>query len=133
VVDRSKGQPQCHTTPPQAGLIEVSAACPRPAMMGDQQVRAVHRRAVWPVFLFLGGNAPSKDHVMTQSNILGLVALAVGALLLFFGWRASVAPVDQMTEALTGRFSGNTMWYLIAGVAAAVAGIALLVRGSTRG
>jgi HAMP domain-containing protein len=35
---------------------------------------------------------------MTQSNIFGLVALAVGALLLFFTWRASNAPLEQLVR-----------------------------------
>jgi hypothetical protein len=73
-----------------------------------------------------------KEIVMTQSNILGLVALAVGALLLFFAWRASNAPLEQVSEALTGRYSGGTMWYLVGGVIGVVAGAALLYRGSIR-
>ena len=73
-----------------------------------------------------------KEIVMSQSNILGLVALAVGALLLFFAWRASNAPIEQISEALTGRFSSSTMWYLVGGVVGVVAGAALLYRGSLR-
>ena len=69
---------------------------------------------------------------MTQTRILGLVATAIGVLLLFFAWRASNAPMDQMSEALTGRFTGNTRWYLLAGVAAVVAGAALLSRDYIR-
>jgi hypothetical protein len=69
---------------------------------------------------------------MTQSNILGLVVLAVGALLLFFAWRASNAPLEQMSEALTGRYSSGTMWYLVGGVIGVAAGAALLFRGSIR-
>lgn len=69
---------------------------------------------------------------MTQSNILGLVVLAVGALLLFFAWRASNAPLEQMSEALTGRYSSGTMWYFVGGVVGVVAGAALLYRGSIR-
>ncbi|GAA0306984.1 DUF3185 family protein [Rhodovulum strictum] len=70
---------------------------------------------------------------MTQTNIIGLVVLALGAVLLFFAWRASQAPMDQMSEALTGRFAGNTMWYLLGGVVAVVAGVGLLWRGNARG
>lgn len=66
---------------------------------------------------------------MTQANILGLVALILGAMLLFFAWRASQAPIEQMSEALTGRYTGNTMWYLLGGIAAVVAGVGLLYRG----
>ncbi len=70
---------------------------------------------------------------MSQSNILSLVALAVGALLLFFfAWRASNAPLEQVSEALTGRYSGGTMWYLVGGVIGIMAGAALLYRGSLR-
>ena len=69
---------------------------------------------------------------MTQSNIIGLVALVVGAVLLFFAWRGTNAPVDQLTEAMTGRFTGNTMWFMIAGIVGVVAGAALLLQGLFR-
>lgn len=69
---------------------------------------------------------------MTQGNIIGLVALAIGGLLLFFAWQASNSPMEQVSEALTGRFTNNTMWYLIGGVAFVVAGVALLLRGRSQ-
>lgn len=69
---------------------------------------------------------------MSQSNILGLVALALGVLLLFFAWRASNAPVEQVSEALTGRFTNNTTWFIVGGVIGVVAGAALLWRGMMR-
>ncbi|KAA0920690.1 DUF3185 family protein [Aquicoccus porphyridii] len=69
---------------------------------------------------------------MSQSRIIGLVVLAIGGVLLFFAWRASAAPVEQVSEALTGRYSGDTMWYLLAGVAGVVAGAAMLLRDALR-
>jgi LPXTG-motif cell wall-anchored protein len=69
---------------------------------------------------------------MTQTNIIGFVALAIGIVLLFFAWRASNAPVEQLSEALTGRYTQNTMWYLIGGIAGVVVGGALLYRGNRR-
>ncbi|MCC5970019.1 MAG: DUF3185 family protein [Pararhodobacter sp.] len=66
---------------------------------------------------------------MSQSSILGVVVLAVGVVLLYFGWRASNAPVEQLSEALTGRYTENTMWYLVGGVVGVIAGGALLLRG----
>ena len=66
---------------------------------------------------------------MTHTNIIGFVALTVGAVLLFFAWRGSQAPMDQMSEALTGRFTGNTMWYLLGGIVAVVVGAGMLYRG----
>jgi hypothetical protein len=50
------------------------------------------------------------------------VLLVVGVLLLFFGWQSSESVGDQISETLTGRFTDETMWYLIGGAAAVVAG-----------
>lgn len=69
---------------------------------------------------------------MTQSNILGLVVLVVGLLLLFFAWQATNAPVEQVSEALTGRYTDATLWYVLGGAACVVAGVALLLRGGYR-
>lgn len=69
---------------------------------------------------------------MTLTNILGLVSVAVGIALFYFAWKASNAPVDQLSEALTGRFTGNTMRYLIGGLIGIVAGGSLLFRGFSR-
>jgi len=69
---------------------------------------------------------------MSQSRIVGLVVLVLGGVLLFFAWRASNAPVEQLTEALTGRFTNNTMGFLLAGIAGVVVGAALLLRDTLR-
>lgn len=74
----------------------------------------------------------SKELKVSQSNILGLIVLALGGFLLFFAWRASNTPVDQVSEALTGRFTSNTMWYLVGGLIGTIGGLALLLRGRTR-
>jgi hypothetical protein len=74
-----------------------------------------------------------KGFPMTQTNIIGLGVLVLGAVLLFFAWRASQAPMDQMSEALTGRFTNNTMWYLLSGIVGVVAGAGLLWRGYAKG
>jgi len=68
---------------------------------------------------------------MTQSNILGLVLLVVGFLLLFFAWQAANAPVEQVSEALTGRYTNTTLWYVLGGAACVVGGAALLLRGGS--
>lgn len=70
---------------------------------------------------------------MTRSSLIGIVAAVVGAALLFFGWRASTAPVEQVSDALTGRFTRNTMPYGVGGVAALAGGLALILRGAARG
>jgi len=48
--------------------------------------------------------------------------LVVGVILLYFGWQSSQSLGDQLTEAVTGRFTDNTMWFIIGGAAAVIAG-----------
>ena len=65
---------------------------------------------------------------MNQSNTLAFIALGVGIVLIFFAWQASNAPIEQMSEALTGRYTSNTMLYLIGGLIGVLAGGALIFR-----
>ena len=58
---------------------------------------------------------------MNQNKMLGIVLLVVGAIALYFGFNATNAPMEEVTEAFTGKYSDQTMLYLIGG---AVAGIA---------
>lgn len=66
------------------------------------------------------------------NQILGAVVFAIGIILLGFGFHSSNAPVDQLSSALTGRYTDQTMWYFILGTAAVVAG-ALMVALGRRG
>ena len=59
---------------------------------------------------------------MKPFQIAGAVVLVVGVVLLGFAWHASQAPLDQLSNALTGRFTNETMWYCMAGLAAVVGG-----------
>lgn len=59
---------------------------------------------------------------MSTKLILGLVVLAIGILLLGFGFNAADAPADKITETLTGRYSDKTMWYFILGTGAVILG-----------
>lgn len=63
---------------------------------------------------------------MGYQKLVGLVLLVVGILLLYFGWQASESLGDQVSQTFTGKFTDETMWYLIGGAAAAVAGAFLL-------
>jgi divalent metal cation (Fe/Co/Zn/Cd) transporter len=65
-------------------------------------------------------------------RIFGLVLLAVGILLLIFGYNASQSATERVVEGFTGRFTNQTMWYLIGGVAAVVGGLGLSVWGGRR-
>ncbi|MEQ5837248.1 DUF3185 family protein [Marinobacter sp. R17] len=63
---------------------------------------------------------------MAATRLIGLVALVVGVLLLYFGWQSTQSVGEQLSQSLTGRFSENTMWFLIAGAAATVGGAFML-------
>ncbi len=59
---------------------------------------------------------------MGTNKLIGLVLLVVGLILLYFGWQASQSVGDQVAEAFTGQFTDETLWFLIGGAAATVAG-----------
>jgi hypothetical protein len=73
------------------------------------------------------------DHIgareMNGNTIIGLLLVAVGLFLLVFGYNASQAPLDQVSEAFTGKFRDSTMLYLLGGIVAVVAGGALAMLG----
>lgn len=65
---------------------------------------------------------------MEAGKIVGVVLLVVGVMLVFFGWQGSESLGDQLTESITGRFTDETMLYLIGGAAAVIAGAFLAFR-----
>jgi uncharacterized protein DUF3185 len=69
---------------------------------------------------------------MGISRIIGLTLLAIGVVLVLFGYNASQSMGEQIVEGFTGRFTNQTMWYLIGGTAAIVGGGALSIWGGRR-
>jgi hypothetical protein len=69
---------------------------------------------------------------MNVIRIIGLILLAVGVTLLIFGYNASQSVGERIVEGFTGHFTNQTMWYLIGGVAAVVAGLGLSIWGGGR-
>ena len=65
---------------------------------------------------------------MNQSKLIGIVLLALGAILLYFGFNATDSAAEKIGEAITGRYSEETMMYLIGGGVAAVAGLFMLLK-----
>lgn len=59
---------------------------------------------------------------MGSSKLVGIVLLVVGIGLLYFGYQSTQSIGNQLSETVTGRFTDETMWYLIGGAAAAAAG-----------
>ena len=69
---------------------------------------------------------------MHWSRIAGIALIVVGVILLYMGWSASDSVVEELHEAVTGRFTDETRNYLIGGAAATVVGVLLLVFGVRR-
>jgi hypothetical protein len=66
---------------------------------------------------------------MSRNRLIGIVILAVGIVLVIFGLNASQAPLDQVSQTVTGRFTQTTMMYLIIGIIAIVGGGWLALSG----
>lgn len=64
-----------------------------------------------------------------MKSIIGIVVLAVGVVMLYFGYQSWNAPVDQAITAVTGSHTNTTIMYVIAGVAAAAGGLSLAMSG----
>ena len=69
---------------------------------------------------------------MHWTRILGIALIVAGAIMLFMGWNASGSLTEEVSEALTGRYTEDTRLYLIGGSVAAVVGLVLLVFGARR-
>jgi myosin-crossreactive antigen len=54
--------------------------------------------------------------------------LVIGVIALYFGFNATNAPMEEVTEAFTGQYSDQTMVYLIGGAIAGIAGLVMLFR-----
>jgi TRAP-type C4-dicarboxylate transport system permease small subunit len=64
---------------------------------------------------------------MANQKLIGILLLTFGLILLFFGWQSTESVGEQLTEAVTGRFTQQTMLYLIGGAIAAIAGLYILL------
>ena len=65
---------------------------------------------------------------MRNAKLIGIALLVIGAILLYFGYNATHSTAEKIGEAFTGRYSDETMIYLIGGGVAAVAGLFFLFK-----
>ena len=63
---------------------------------------------------------------MNNSKLIGIALLVLGLILLYFGINATDSPTEEIGEALTGKYSDNTMMYLMGGGVATAAGVFML-------
>ena len=67
-----------------------------------------------------------------MNRIIGAVIFAIGVALLIVAHDSSNAPLEKLSNTLTGRYSNETMWYFAAGIVAVVGGGLLAVFGSRK-
>jgi LPXTG-motif cell wall-anchored protein len=65
-------------------------------------------------------------------SVVGIALLVIGVVLMIFGMQASASVGSRVSELLTGAPSDRTIWLLVAGVAAAILGLGLLLVGRRR-
>ncbi len=61
---------------------------------------------------------------MNPKQIIGLVALAIGVVLLIYGCQQAETYREQATHMMKGHYSSKTLWVYVVGTALTVAGIA---------
>jgi len=66
---------------------------------------------------------------MTPQRIFGIALLAVGIVLLVVGMNSSHSMADQLSNTFTGRFTDNTIWYIVGGIVAGIAGLSMFFLG----
>jgi hypothetical protein len=69
---------------------------------------------------------------MGPGRIVGIALLALGIVLLYFGYSASQSVVDQASKTFFGQFTNQTMWLIIGGIVSAVVGLGLTIFGGGR-
>lgn len=63
-----------------------------------------------------------------SGRIIGIILLVGGIALIVFGIHASDSPMDQISQAFTGKFTDSTMLYLILGIIGVVLGLVMTGR-----
>jgi hypothetical protein len=66
---------------------------------------------------------------MNSRGIIGGVLLVVGIVLLIIGMNASHSVADQVSNTFSGKFTQDTMWYIVGGIAVGVLGLLMLLFG----
>jgi multisubunit Na+/H+ antiporter MnhB subunit len=67
-----------------------------------------------------------------MNNIVGLAIFALGVVLLIFGFNESHSFSSDVSRFFTGNPSDRSIWMIIGGALAVVAGLVLAIRGSRR-
>ena len=67
-----------------------------------------------------------------MNNIVGLAIFALGVVLLIFGFNESHSFSSDVSRFFTGNPSDRSMWMIVGGIVAVVAGLFLAIMGVRR-
>jgi multisubunit Na+/H+ antiporter MnhB subunit len=73
------------------------------------------------------------ERIYTMNNIVGLAILALGIVLLIFGFNESHSFTSDVSRTFTGNPTDRSMWLIVGGAVAVIAGIAVALTGRRRG
>ena len=67
-----------------------------------------------------------------MNNIVGIAVIALGVVLLVFGFNESHSFASDVTKTFTGNPTNHSMWLIIGGAVAVIAGIGMSLMGRRR-
>jgi multisubunit Na+/H+ antiporter MnhB subunit len=67
-----------------------------------------------------------------MNNIVGIAIIALGVVLLVFGFNESHSMASDVSKTFTGNPTNHSMWLIIGGAVAVIAGIAMSLMGRRR-
>ncbi len=68
-----------------------------------------------------------------MTNVGGLALFALGIVLLIFGFNESRSFASDVSRLFTGNPTDRSVWLVIGGAVAVIAGLGLALRGARRG
>ena len=64
-----------------------------------------------------------------MNKIIGVVLVVVALILLYFGYEAYNSPASDVSQALTGEPTDNSLLFLLSGAAVLIVGLYVVAKG----
>lgn len=100
---------------------------PREMRIGTGIASGIARGRCHPAQPGLGLCFPIRDTSMNKA--VGIVLLVIGVILLILGFNASESFASEVSETVTGNPTNRSIWFLLGGAVATVAGLIGVLRG----
>ena len=75
---------------------------------------------------------PARKRFYSMNRIIGLAILALGIVLLIFGFNESRSFSSDVSKFFTGNPTDRSIWFIAGGALAVVVGLVLAIRGARR-